>query len=110
MGHKVTIKKVKHPRYDWRAACVEDGKWRQRYFKTKTAAKEWADERGGEARTHGTETTITSAERAAVVETRKELVEVGMDLREAVAFAASHSLAATIWQRARPASASGFAV
>lgn len=98
LGHKVTIKKLErklpdgskvrtHPRYSWRATYVEAGKMKQKYFKTKDKADEWKEEREEEALTHGTDSAITAAERATVMETRAELERVGLSLREAITMA-----------------------
>lgn len=88
LGSEVTIRKVSgHPRgYKWRANFIDQGKRRQKYFKTKTDADEWADERADEALTHGTGSTIDAAERSAVIETRGKLSDLGLDLRTALDF------------------------
>lgn len=91
LGHGVTIKRMKgHPVYRWRATFIEGGEYRKKGFKTEKAAEEWKKTRLEEARAHGTDSALTSAERAAVLDTRAELEELGMTLREAVAFAADY--------------------
>ncbi|MEX2580713.1 MAG: tyrosine-type recombinase/integrase, partial [Verrucomicrobiales bacterium] len=95
MGHRVTIRKLEkeledgtrkrtHPHYRWRATFVETGERKQKYFKTKKEAEDWAEKHEEEALAHGTEAMLTSAERATVVDTRKDLEEVGLTLRDAV--------------------------
>ncbi len=87
LGHGVTIKRMKgHPVYRWRATFIEGGQYRKKGFKTERAAEEWKAERMEEARAHGTDTALTSAERATVIDTRAELEELGLSLRDAVAF------------------------
>ena len=74
LGHGVTIKRMKgHPVYRWRATFIEGGQYRKKGFKTERAAEEWKAERMEEARAHGTDTALTSAERATVIDTRAEL-------------------------------------
>ncbi len=90
LGHRVSIRKVRHERYSWRATFVEAGKRRQKYFKTKAEAEEFQEEREEEALTHGVGATVSAAERAVVVETREELKGLRLTLREAVAFAMEH--------------------
>lgn len=90
-GNKVTITRRKgHPVYKWRALYVDNGKGREKGFKTKKAAEEWAEDREEEALAHGTGTTLTHAERSTVIETRHELESLGVDLRAAVEFALDH--------------------
>lgn len=101
IGHRVTIRKLEkqledgtkvptHPEYRWRATYVEGGKRKQKYFRTKTAAEEWASDREKVALVHGTDLTISPAERATINDTRESLAEVGLTLREAVEFAIEH--------------------
>lgn len=101
MGHRVSIRKLEkeledgtkawtHPRYRWRITYVEAGRRKQKYFKTRGAAEKWAEEREEEALAHGTDATISAAERSTVVDTRKALVEVGLTLRDAVELAITH--------------------
>lgn len=101
MGHRVSIRKLEreledgtkkptHPSYRWRASFVEAGRRKQKYFKTRGAAEEWAATREEEALAHGTDATITAAERAAVIDTRDVLNEFGLSLREAVELAVAH--------------------
>lgn len=88
LGHGVTIKRMKgHPVYRWRATFIEGGKYRTKLFKTADAAEKWKEKRLEEARAHGTDSAITSSERSTVLDTRADLEELGMSLREAVAFA-----------------------
>lgn len=101
MGHRVSVRKLEreledgtkrstHPNYRWRATFIEAGQRKQKYFKTRGAAEDWAVSREQEAFTHGTDAAITAAERATVVDTRAALNEVGLSLRDAVEFAVAH--------------------
>ena len=89
LGSEVTVKKVVgHPRgYKWRANFIEEGRRKQKYFKTKAAADEWADNRSEESLEHGTGSSLNSEERSAVVETRTALSNLGWDVRSAIEFA-----------------------
>lgn len=89
LGSEVTVKKVKgHPRgYKWRANFIEEGKRRQKYFKTKTAADDWAEEKIEESLDHGTAKSLSAAERSAVIDNREKLSDVDWDLRSAIEFA-----------------------
>ncbi len=88
LGSEVTIKRVSgHPRYRWRANFIDEGKRRGKYFKTKAEADQWADERRGESLDHGTATSLSAKERAAVIDTRQKIEELGWDLRSAMEFA-----------------------
>lgn len=60
------------------------GTRKKKGFKTKTAAEEWAEQREAESLLHGTSDTLTAIERAAVIETRKSLAELGLSLRAAL--------------------------
>ncbi|MCB1088502.1 MAG: tyrosine-type recombinase/integrase, partial [Verrucomicrobiae bacterium] len=85
MGHRVTIKALRgHPTYKWRATFIENGRRRQKGFKTKSAAEAWAEEREAEAREFGVATSLTASERSAVLESRSRLRAMGIDLRTAV--------------------------
>lgn len=90
LGTKVTVKKVTgHPRgYKWRANFIEEGKRRQKYFKKKTEADDWAEGRREESLKHGTSTSLSAKERAALIETREKLKAVDWDVRAAIEFAA----------------------
>jgi len=101
LGHRVSIRKLEkvlpdgtkvptHSRYRWRASYVEQGKRKQKYFKVKSDAEAWAEEHEREALAHGTDSTITAAERATVIESRATLEELGLTLRDAVTFAVDH--------------------
>ena len=96
MGFTVSLNKLEkklsdgtrvrtHPRYRWRATFVESGKRKQKYFQTKQEADDFKSKREGEALLHGTDSSITSSERAAIVETRSDLDAIGLTLREAIA-------------------------
>ncbi len=89
LGSKVSVRKLKsHPQgYRWRATFIEGGKRRQKYFKTKAKADEFAESREEEALEQGTGTRLSQDERSAVVESRGELSQVGLDLRSAIQFA-----------------------
>lgn len=97
MGHRVSVKKLEktgpdgrkvrtHPRYSWRCSYVENGRRATKYFKTKAEAEDWAKGRETEALAHGTDSSLTSAERSIVIETREILMELGLSLREALNF------------------------
>jgi integrase len=90
LGSEVTVKKVVgHPRgYKWRANFIEEGRRKQKYFKTKAAADEWSEERKDESLEHGTGSALTPEERSAVIESRITLSTLDWDLRSAVDFAA----------------------
>lgn len=101
LGHKVSIHKLEktmpdgrkvrtHPRYSWRCSYVENGKRLTKYFKTKAAAEEWAESREIEALAHGTDSSLTAAERSVVIESRGSLEELGLTLRQVVTFAVDH--------------------
>ncbi len=93
----VTIREVSHPRYKFRASYQQGGEYQQRYFKTKKAATDFANEKKielvNEGRKHGA---WTDDERRAVIESREvaaELASKGIptfSVREAVAFYAEH--------------------
>ncbi|MCG8602938.1 MAG: hypothetical protein MI807_22530 [Verrucomicrobiales bacterium] len=89
LGSLVSVKKVTgHPRgYKWRANFVEEGRRKQKYFKTKSAADKWAEEREEESQEHGTSKSLSGAERSTVIDTRDKLIEVDLDIREAIEFA-----------------------
>lgn len=89
LGSEVTVKKlIGHPRgYRWRANYIEEGRRKQKYFKTKAAADEWAEERKGESQEHGTGSALSAEERSAVVESRATLSTLEWDLRSAIQFA-----------------------
>ena len=86
-GHEVSVKAWEHPNYNWRADYVENGKYKRKGFKTKDKAEEWAENRAKESLAHGTDSALTASERSTVADTRAELEEVKLDLREAVAIA-----------------------
>lgn len=89
LGSEVTVKRLKgHPRYSWRATFIESGERKQKYFETKAAAEEWAENRAEESLDHGTASALSAKERSAVIDSRDLLSETGLDLREAIAFAA----------------------
>ncbi len=90
LGAEVTVKKVVgHPRgYKWRANFIGEGQRKQKYFKTKSAADEWAEDRKGESLEHGTGSTLSAEERSAVIESRTTLSAVDWDVRSAIEFAA----------------------
>lgn len=91
LGHGVTLKEMKgHHLYKWRATFVEGGKYKSKGFKSENAAKEWKKKRVAEARAHGTDSALTSAERSTVLDTRAKLEEVGLSLRDAVTFAVEY--------------------
>lgn len=101
LGHRVSIKKLEkigpggrkirtHPRYSWRCSYVENGNRATKYFKTKAEAEEWAKTREVEALAHGTDSSLTAAERSTVIETRGILAELGLTLRDAVNFLVDH--------------------
>jgi integrase len=101
LGHRVSIKKLEkigpggrkirtHPRYSWRCSYVENGNRATKYFKTKAEAEEWAKTREVEALAHGTDSSLTAAERSIVIETRATLAELGLTLRDAVNFLVDH--------------------
>lgn len=93
----LTIRAVKHPRYNFRVSFSQGGSYEQRYFKTKKEAKSFADDKKVEllndGRRHGE---FTDAERRAVIEAREvgaELASQGIEaftVQEAVSFFASH--------------------
>ena len=98
LGHRVSIRKLEkvskdgqktrtHKRYNWRCSYVEEGKRATKYFRTKADAELWAEQREREALSFGTDAVLTPAERSAVIDTRTDLVTVGLSLRQAVAFA-----------------------
>jgi len=89
LGSEVTVKKLTgHPGgYKWRANYIEEGKRRQKYFKTKAAADEWAEDRTEESLEHGTAKSLSAAERSAVIDNRERLAELDLDLRAAIEFA-----------------------
>ncbi len=98
LGNKVSLHKLEttdaqgkkvrtHPRYNWRCSFVENGKRVSKYFKTRTSAEEWAETRENEALAHGTDSGITAFERSVVVETRAALLDLGVNLRDAVSLA-----------------------
>ena len=101
IGNRVSIRKLErlledgtkvqtHARYRWRANYVEGGQRKQKYFKTRNEADEWAADREKVALVHGTDLAISPAERATINDTREALAEVGLTLREAVEFAIEH--------------------
>lgn len=84
-GNLVTIRRWNgHPFYKWRALFIQNGKNRDKGFKTKADAETWAEERRRESLLSGTDSIITSAERAAVIDFRDDLKVLGVDLREAL--------------------------
>ena len=99
LGSKVSVRKVKnHPQgYRWRATFIEGGKRRQKYFKTRAKADGFAEKREEEAQEQGTGTRLTQDERSAVVESRGELSEVGLNLRSAIQFAVKLSTTPQKW-------------
>ena len=65
-----SLKKVSHPRYEWRVRWREGGKDRQRFFAAgqKQAARAFAQAKGIELGNHGSKHgTISDSERAAIV-------------------------------------------
>lgn len=87
-GTVLTLKKWNHPDYKWRVDWVEGGKYKRKGFRTKTKAEEWKEAREAEIREHGAQaSSLSAAERAAVVEMREALAEVGLSVREALAIA-----------------------
>ncbi len=93
-GNKVTISKWKHPSYSWRAQFIENGKAKDKGFKTKKATEEWSEKHEKEALAQGTEDTLTASERSAVIDTRQRLEALNLDVRAAIEFAAEHFEAA----------------
>ncbi|MDC0322365.1 tyrosine-type recombinase/integrase [Verrucomicrobiales bacterium] len=88
IGCDVRVAKWKgHRIYKWRCSFVEAGKRKQKGFKTKDAAEEWAEARKKDSFQFGTDAALTVSERSTVVETRKGLNEVGLSLSDAVQFA-----------------------
>ncbi len=82
------VKWKNHPDYKWRVDWVEGGKYKRKGFKTKVAAEEWKDAREAELQEHGVQAAnLTATERAAVVELRSALEEVGLSVREALSIA-----------------------
>lgn len=82
------VKWKNHPDYKWRVDWVEGGKYKRKGFKTKVAAEEWKDSREAELQEHGVQAAnLTATERAAVVELRSALEEVGLSVREALSIA-----------------------
>ena len=82
------VKWKNHPDYKWRVDWVEGGKYKRKGFKTKVAAEEWKESRETELQEHGVQAAnLTAAERAAVVELRSALEEVGLSVREALSIA-----------------------
>ena len=77
LGASVTIKRVKHPRYSHRASYVEAGQRKQKYFRSKKAAEDFAAERTEEATSFGTESFLTASERSAVNEYREVAERLG---------------------------------
>lgn len=89
-GHKVTISKWKHSFYKWRAQWIEEGKPKDKGFKTKTAAEEWAEKKANESLKQGTEETLSHAERSTVIDTRKRIEALGVDLRAVIDLGLEH--------------------
>lgn len=90
-GNRVKVSKWEgHPTFKWRASYIENGKYKSKGFKTKAKAEKWAEEREAEALIHGTGDSLTAAERAAVIETRESLAELGVSVREALNHALDH--------------------
>lgn len=90
-GNKVTISRRKgHPYYNWRARYVDNGKNREKGFKTKKAAEEWAEAREAESLQFGTESILSHSERSVVLDSRETLEALGVNLRQAVEFAIDH--------------------
>lgn len=101
IGNRVSIRKLEkrladgtkvptHSKYRWRAYYVEGGRRKQKYFKTRDEADEWAADHEKVALVHGTDVAISPAERATINDTREALAAVGLTLREAVEFAIEH--------------------
>lgn len=82
------VKWKNHPDHKWRVDWVESGNYKRKGFKTKVAAEEWRDARDAELQEHGVQAAnLTATERAAVVELRTALEEVGLSVREALSIA-----------------------
>jgi len=90
LGGKVKVSKWKHPHYNWRASYLLGGRYRQKGFKTRKEADEWAEKREKEATEFGTASKLTTAERSAVVESRENLKRLGLSISEAIEFAVSY--------------------
>ncbi len=69
---------------------MEGGKYRQKGFKTRTAADEWAEKREKEAAEFGSAINLTIAERSAVIDNRGRLERLNLTLQDAIAFAISY--------------------
>lgn len=82
---EVSIRRISHPRYRWRATFILGGQRRQKYFKTKDLAQAFAEEFQKETHELGARDLITPEERNAVLEFRDELKSSGFSVRDALA-------------------------
>ncbi|MDF1660059.1 MAG: site-specific integrase [Verrucomicrobiales bacterium] len=89
-GNKVTVSKWKHSFYSYRAQWIEDGKPKDKGFKKKGDAEEWAEQKESELLAQGTESTVTHPERSAVIDYRNRIDALGVDLREVIRIGVDH--------------------
>lgn len=85
-GNKVTVSKWKHTFYSYRAQWIEGGKPKDKGFKKKKVAEEWAEKKESELLSQGTESTLTHSERSTVLDYRDRIEALGVDLREVLSY------------------------
>lgn len=80
MRDRVTVSKVKHPRYRYRVTYPDGDSRKQIYFKNKTGDKgadKWAEDKRDELEREGAKLgAITDAERRAIHEFREAIQEL----------------------------------
>lgn len=80
-----TIKDWKgHRLYNYRVSYIEAGKYKQKGFKTKKKAKQWIATREKEIEKSGNEHSLTFSEKSVVIDARKRLAALGVELSEVV--------------------------
>ena len=83
-GNKVTVSKWKHPSYSYRAQWIEEGKAKDKGFKKKKDADQWAEKKEAELFEQGAGSTVTHQERQSVLDYRSRIQSLNVDLREVI--------------------------
>ncbi|MDA8634332.1 site-specific integrase [Verrucomicrobiales bacterium] len=83
-GNKVTVSKWKHPFYSYRAQWIEEGKAKEKGFKKKKDAEQWAGEKESELLEQGAGSAVTHQERQSVLDYRSRIQSLNVDLREVI--------------------------
>jgi integrase len=89
---KPVVSETAHPRYSWRVQYTDAGKRKSRFFKTKIAAKTFAEQQEVEVINHGRELAATPhALRAEAMRCTQLLEPIGATLTDAVQFYLKHA-------------------